>query len=292
MRRSLFFIILLFSMIKPLIATAATPHADIGFIVPMTSESVYICKTYFGDCQAPTDSYQGVKFFSSNQLIKNKKVVFANSGVGLENITLTTTAMINHYHPKIIIMLGSAGGINAKTLGDVIFGKDVFDAEFGSFTRKDHRPYYPQANISDLQNPNKQQRDPLELGYTRHQHITNAVKQSIQHFAKHPLKAHAGESQPQVRAGVIADSTVFYTPNSMTNQLKKDGVDAVAFEDIGFLHTCWFYNSPCLAIRGVSNPLPASKENPADAATYAGKNATIVAIQFLQDYFQSRKSQS
>jgi len=82
--------------------------------------------------------------------------------------------------------------------------------------------------------------------------------------------------------GTIADSSIFYTPDSMTEEIKKAGVDVIAFEDMGFLSTCWSLKETCISFRSVSNALPVSKANPPSSAEYAGQNAALVAEQYLK----------
>lgn len=256
----------------------------VGVVVSMESEAQYVCAHNFSGCKNPLLKNYMV-FYKGT--FAGKPAVLSISGVGLVNSTLATSAMINNFHPNIITMLGSSGGINSRHQGNVIIGGKVFNVDFGTFSIKADAPTYPKGSHSDLYDPNNEKYDPLVLGTEKTPALQATAEKTVRHFTQHPLKAEIpGGTQPGVKIGVIGDSSVFYTPDNMTAELKKAGVDAIAFEDIGFLKTCWSLETTCVTIRAVSNALPVSKGNPPASASYAGQNAALVAQQYLRYYFK------
>lgn len=262
-----------------LIACVAHANPAVGIVVSMESEAQYTCKHYFNHCTKPS-TQNGIEFYNGS--FANHPAVLVISGTGLVNSSIATTTLIDTYHPQVIVLLGSAGGINARNEGDVVIGGKVFDLEFGTYDTTIDAPTYPDANRSDLFNPNKNHTEPLVLGTETDSHLQSVANETADYFKDAPLPPEVpGDTAPTVKVGIIADSSVFYTPDSMTEEIKKAGVDAIAFEDIGFLQTCWALNARCVTFRSVSNALPANKSNPPASAEYAGQNAATVAEKYL-----------
>ena len=268
------------------LSTVAIAKPLIGIVIPMRSEAKFICQQYFNNCQHPT-TVNRVRFYRGN--FAGHPAVLNISGMGLVFPSITTSTLINHFNPNILVMMGSAGGINSNRLGDVAISNKVFNLEFGSFDAKDDRETFPASDMSSLINPNNNQLQPLILGTNNKPQLLHDAKQTAKYFHQHPLhSAYKATPTPRVKSdGIIADSTVFYTPDSMTKEIKKAGVDVIAFEDVAFLQTCWFYHKPCVTFRSVSNVLPVDHSNPPASASYAGENATKVAEKYLQYYFKN-----
>ena len=107
-----------------------------------------------------------VRFY--NGTVANHPAILAISGVGLVNPTIATTVLLNHYHPQVTVMLGSAGGIRMNHLGDVAIGSRVFNLEFGTFDQKDDRNVYPASEQGELYPPSGLDqigRQPLKPSY-------------------------------------------------------------------------------------------------------------------------------
>lgn len=55
-----------------------------------------------------------------------KDVVLLKSGIGKVNAAMSTTILIERYHPDLIINTGSAGGLNPElNVGDLVISDDV-----------------------------------------------------------------------------------------------------------------------------------------------------------------------
>lgn len=260
--------------------TIQAKPTTIGVVVSLESEAQYACKNYFNNCKKPI-TQNGVEFYQGT--FANYPAILVISGAGLVNSSISTTTLTDVYHPDVVVLLGSSGGINAKNAGDVIIGGKVFDLEFGTFDPKTDAPTYPAANTSDLFEPENNQTLPLVFGTQTDSHLQSVANETVDYFKDHLLPPEVlGGTSPSVKVGIIADSSVFYTPDSMTEEIKKAGVDAIAFEDAGFLQTCWLLKTKCIAFRSVSNVLPFDKSNPTASAEYAGQNAALVAEQYLK----------
>lgn len=115
----------------------------------------------------------------------------------------------------------------------------IYDYNLGTFDTETGRPFYP--NPDELINPNSKKQEPLMLGtdFYNDLQINHTVKKTIEYFQKNPLKPfYELHDQLTVKAGTIADNTVFYDTKIQSDILRKGEVDVVAFEDISFLKTC------------------------------------------------------
>lgn len=256
----------------------------IGFIVPLNTEAEYLFQTCFD--KSDFEKIDNVVFY--NGKVNGIDVKMALSGIGLINPAIVTTTMIKHFDPEILIMTGSSGGINLNILGSVVIGKTVYDYNLGTFNPETGRPFYP--NSDELYNYNIDEQEPLVLGIENNNLLTNIANQTVEYFKKKSLTPFDPlHDQPIVKSGTIADSTIFYSTKTQYNILKQNDVEVVAFEDISFLKTCWFYNKKAIAMRGVSDVIAdVDKANPPELAKFAGKTSSIVAIKFLEFYFNNK----
>jgi len=129
----------------------ADTKPSIGIVVSMESEAQYVCQHYFNECKKPVVK-NNIEFYEGS--FAGHPAVLAMSGVGLVQSALTTTTLVDNYHPSVMVLLGSSGGINARNEGDVVIGGKVFDLEFGTYDPKQDAPIYPEGNASDLFDPN------------------------------------------------------------------------------------------------------------------------------------------
>lgn len=257
---------------------------QIGLIVPLKTEAEHFFQTCFerNDFQ----KIDNVIFYHGK--INGIESKIALSGVGLVNPAIATSTMIKNFDPEILVMTGSAGGINAKIPGDVIIGNLVYNYDFGTFDQKTGHPFYP--NPDELFNHNINEQEPLLLGtdFYNDKKINNNVEKTIDYFKKNSLLPLNDQSKnPIVKYGTIANSTAFYTPQTDIENFKKNNVDVIAFEDISFLYTCWFRKKIAITMRGVSNVLPVI-DNPPELAKFGGKTSSIVATKFLKFYFNNK----
>ncbi|QZT37944.1 5'-methylthioadenosine/adenosylhomocysteine nucleosidase [Halosquirtibacter xylanolyticus] len=66
-------------------------------------------------------------------LINHKKVVILKCGVGKVNAAMTTTLLIDHFHPEYILFTGIAGAIDEKLVpGDIVIGTQYIQHDLGT----------------------------------------------------------------------------------------------------------------------------------------------------------------
>lgn len=67
---------------------------------------------------------QGIRTFYKG-LLNNKEVVIVQAGIGKVNASITTSLLIENYHPTHIINIGVAGGQNGVSHKDVVISTEV-----------------------------------------------------------------------------------------------------------------------------------------------------------------------
>src|SRR5690349_13511439 len=64
--------------------------------------------------------------------LNGRKVVVALTGIGKVNAAITTTLMIEHFHPAELLFSGIAGGVDpALSPGDLVIGKELAYHDYG-----------------------------------------------------------------------------------------------------------------------------------------------------------------
>ena len=80
-----------------------------------------------------TTEQLGIKFYTGT--LAGRSVVLAYTGVGKVNAAMTTTLVLDHYHPAELLFTGVAGGVNTNLgPGDIVLGAQVVQHDFGEIT--------------------------------------------------------------------------------------------------------------------------------------------------------------
>lgn len=256
------FLLVLVSFFQPTIH-AMEMHSKksdsmIGIIIPMKEESKFFQKNMSHQKSVTIDK---VKYNLGK--IADHDIVFVNSGIGKVNSSIIITRLIKDFNPKLIILSGSAGGLNrALKEGDVVIGKNVIDADFGKLTSQGVQFQYPQY----LMNPQTNSELPLAFN------LDNKLINMISRLDKKNL--------PKIIFGKIATSDALPNQQSQQKLLQEGKFDIVDMESSSVLQTCWMLKKQCIVVRAVSN-------NVEDVITQqdienAANNAAKVAIQIVK----------
>lgn len=103
-----------------------------GIIIPLPEESLFLQSKMNHKKIVNID---GIQYCLAK--INNKNIVFVNSGLGMINSAVVTARLIRDFHPKLILMSGSAGSLNFDLKKySVVVGKSVVNVDFGDLTKK------------------------------------------------------------------------------------------------------------------------------------------------------------
>ncbi|QWC00487.1 5'-methylthioadenosine/adenosylhomocysteine nucleosidase [Mycoplasmatota bacterium] len=160
--------------------------------------------------------------------INNQEVVIAKSDIGKVNAAITATILANHYHVKVLINTGIAGGLKPAKLGDIILGQGLayFDA---SLTAIDDLPY---GQMGD---------DPL---------IVHSNKKYME-LAKDIFNKLGYE----YKVGNIVSGDKFVTKLRYLDKISKNvsNILACEMEGMAIAMTAHKFQIPFVSIRGISD---------------------------------------
>lgn len=173
-----------------------------------------------------------------------KDVVLLKSGIGKVNAAMSTTILIERYHPDLIINTGSAGGLNPElNVGDLVISDDVCHHDV----------------------------DATVFGYAYGQvPQMPAAYQADERLIQVAEEAARSLEGIQVKKGLIASGDSFMSDPDRVQMVaeKFPGLQAVEMEAAAIAQVAYQYGLPFVIIRALSD--------------IAGKESDLSFEQFLQ----------
>lgn len=173
-----------------------------------------------------------------------KDVVLLKSGIGKVNAAMSTTILIERYHPDLIINTGSAGGLNPElNVGDLVISDDVCHHDV----------------------------DATVFGYAYGQvPQMPAAYQADERLIQVAEEAARSLEGIQVKIGRIASGDSFMSDPDRVQMVaeKFPGLQAVEMEAAAIAQVAYQYGLPFVIIRALSD--------------IAGKESDLSFEQFLQ----------
>lgn len=173
-----------------------------------------------------------------------KDVVLLKSGIGKVNAAMSTTILIERYHPDLIINTGSAGGLNPElNVGDLVISDDVCHHDV----------------------------DATVFGYAYGQvPQMPAAYQADERLIQVAEEAARSLEGIQVKKGRIASGDSFMSDPDRVQMVaeKFPGLQAVEMEAAAIAQVAYQYGLPFVIIRSLSD--------------IAGKESDLSFEQFLQ----------
>ena len=208
-----------------------------------------------------TDTKEGVvahiHYLEGN--LHHLPVVVAYTGVGNLNAAFVTGLFIHRFHPRGVIYAGSAGGLRSDLkVGDVVVSTSQFSLDNISYVL-DKTQFSMGELVLFPDNQVTSKQEPLE--YFSSQYYIHLLKKSHQ------------DKQRVFYAPIVTANTMIDPSDNIKKLLIKNGVLAIAMEDVGVAHVCWMYGVPMISIRGISNNIllrtPFTEETAAAASNAA-----------------------
>ena len=201
--------------------------------------------------------------------LNGRKVVVALTGIGKVNAAITTTLVIEHFHPAEVLFSGIAGGVNpGLSPGDLVIGRTVAYHDYGTLSDS--------LILDPTRNPSTGQRNPIYFpcNDTLIQ-IAEKVSRGIQ--LERPKE---GAPLPHITSGVIVTGDVFVSSRPATQRLwRQMKAEATDMEGAAVGQTCWQQQVPFLVIRSLSDD--AGSNAGQDVARFyhiAARNAAMLVI--------------
>jgi adenosylhomocysteine nucleosidase len=210
-------------------------------------------------------------------VLNGRQVVLAQTGIGKVNAAITTTLLIEHFHPREIVFSGIAGGIDPALFpGDLVIGTQITYHDFGAV--EDAGMIY-----KPTKNPATMQENPLS--FTCDSALVQKAISKAAGLTFTKVKRETGNFAPAVTKGIIVTGDVFVSSEIATKRLRKD-LNAVATEMEGaaIAQTCFQQNVPFLIIRSLSDNANTKAKN--DMMTFyqiAAQNAATLVMAVVSD---------
>lgn len=211
----------------------------IGIIGAMDEEIAHLKSEM---TQVTEKNISGIHFYIGT--LSGKNVVLMKSGIGKVNAAISTTILHENFKPSMIINAGSAGGLKSKhSVGDIIISDEVIhhDVDATVFNYKlGQVPQMPETFKADKE-------------------LKRIVKNSI-----NTLNLSAD-------FGLIGTGDSFIGRDDQVDFIKHNfpEVSAVEMEAASVAQVCYFYNTPFVIIRALSD--------------IAGENSSISFEEFLKE---------
>lgn len=186
----------------------------------------------------------GLTFWTGK--IKGHRVVLTRCGIGKVNAAMTTTVLIEQFHPSALVFSGIAGGINDKLgPGDIVIGDKTVQHDFGFLSPEGLKP-------GPTENPSTGKNNPLY--FAADPALLKAAKAAVQDVHLQKVQTGRGIRTPRITHGVIVTGDQFIASSTKKNDLRSTfNADATEMEGASIAQVCLIQRVPCLIIRSLSD---------------------------------------
>ena len=175
-----------------------------------------------------------------------RRVVLARGGIGKVNAAVTTTLLVEHFHPREVIFTGIAGAVNPKlNPGDIVVGEKT--AQHDYYTLTDEGP-----EENGTRNPATGERNPVY--FTASKRLLRLAREAAERVELQKVPSAGGSREPSITSGTIVTGDVFIASEAKKDDLRRRfSADAVEMEGAAVAQVCSFLDVPCLVVRSISD---------------------------------------
>jgi adenosylhomocysteine nucleosidase len=203
--------------------------------------------------------------------LDGEAVVLAEAGIGKVNTATVATLLAVHFHARILVFSGVAGGLDPDLhIGDVVIATRAIQHDCGVIEDERLQPY--QAGHVPFFNPTD------ELGYSVEPALLERVQARLEGLALPPLSALAGGAghRPRLVYGTILAGDQYIHCEATRGRLQRDfAAQAVAMEGGALAQVAARLGVPWLEIRALSDL--AGKDSRFDFAAFVHEVAASSA---------------
>lgn len=206
------------------------------------------------------------KYESANSIyylgqLSAKRIVIFQSGIGKVGAAISTVFVIEHFSPRYLINIGSAGGFATDlSVGDIVISTEVryhdvdvtfVGCEYGQI------PNLPAAFVADA-------------------NLISIAESSVQKMMPR-----------RVMKGLICTGDTFISSSDVVAKIRKNfpQIIAVDMEAAAVGHTCYLYGCPFVIIRAISDNID-QHDNATDFLSFlkiAAKNSADIVVNMIKD---------
>jgi len=224
------------------VSSRPAPAAPVLALLGAVRPEVTLLQSMLTDVKS--QEIEGIEFISGR--IGAEPVVLAWTGVGKVNAAMTTTLLLEHFHPTRVIFTGIAGGIDPNLEpGDIVIAKQTAYHDMGTLWSQGIEYGGVKSRMTGEPNPVFFPADPVLLG---------AAEEAAKSMTFGPVGLRTGQRPPKVVVGTVVTGDVFVASKEKSAELAKDlGASAVEMEGAAVAQLCCQRGVGCLVIRSISD---------------------------------------
>ena len=222
----------------------------------------------------------GIEFTTG--MLKGKKVVLAETGVGKVNAAMTTALLLEKFHPRNVIFTGIAGGVNPDLQpGDIVIAEKLAQHDLGRINPQGFNP-------RGVKNPINGKRNPVFL-YSNKDLVNIARKVSSGLKLETPFNVRI----PRITVGVIVTGDLFVAAEKKRLSLRKEfGADATEMEGAAVAQICYQNKIPFVIIRSLSDNANDKAINDIEKFyRIAARNSAALVVKIVQQLSDNKLAQ-
>jgi 5'-methylthioadenosine/S-adenosylhomocysteine nucleosidase len=209
--------------------------------------------------------------------LHGRRVVVAVTGIGKTCATMLTTLFVEKFHPREVLMTGTASRINPEVRnGDVIVGEVTCNHDFGSFAQSDVMEYFAAEGPLG---------DHMAIVYPGDAKLLAAAKRAIRTHVPETASQHTPSYVPLVRTGRITSGDQFGITEARIADIRRQlSPDLMEMESGSVAQVCWYLRTPFLCIRSGSNRTQNSPDNDyRTLSPFASRQAALFTISVVKE---------
>ncbi len=216
---------------------------------------------------------EGIEFISGR--IGAEPVVLAWTGVGKVNAAMTTTLLLEHFHPTRVIFTGIAGGVDPNLEpGDIVIARQTAYHDMGTLGPQGLEYGGVKSRMTGEPNP---------VFFPADAVLLTAAEKAAKSMTFGAIGLQTGERPPKVVVGTVVTGDVFVASTAKSAELAKDlGACAVEMEGAAVAQLCYQRGIGCLIIRSISDK--ADRSAVMDKQLFyaaAAKNSTGLVVRIV-----------
>jgi len=209
--------------------------------------------------------------------IAGRRVIVAATGIGKTCATMISTLFVDHFHPRELLMTGTASRINPEVRnGDVIVGEITCNHDFGHLMADLSMEYFAAEGSLGEQMP---------IIYPGNRGLLAAAKRAIRRHVPETAVQHEPAYVPLVRLGRITSGDQFGIAEGRIVAIRRQlQVDLMEMESGSVAQVCHYFGTPFLCIRSGSNLTQNSPDNAYQKLSpFASRQAALFTVSLIQE---------
>lgn len=178
--------------------------------------------------------------------LNGRNVVVAWTGVAKVNAAMTTTLLLEHFHPAQVIFTGIAGAVNPELRpGDIVIAERTAHHDMGTVWPEGLFPKGVKSRIDGIENP---------IFFPADGKLVDCARRAAERITLKRIETIQGQRAPRIIKGVVVTGDAFIASADKCAELRKKlEADAVEMEGAAVAQICYQRQIPHVVIRSISD---------------------------------------